>query len=179
MTKNMASGPRAWCVLWNWYLLFIMLFRQFYPSFSPSSIFLLNNDGDKPTRQYKLINTGPSDWKVPRFQVRKPTRLEALPTVDKLKQQRKRSGPGPILNTMGTFWIFGNFLNFRELSEYLGTFWIFGNFMNFQELFKFFGNFGRSYQNSVVVPETFSLTGYYVWPSKKKSSDFPGTRHGA
>jgi len=33
---------------------------------------------------------------------RKPTRLEALPNLEKSKQ-RKRSGPGPILNTMGTF----------------------------------------------------------------------------
>ena len=33
--------------------------------------------------------------------IRKPTRLEALPTMDSRKNSRKRSGP--ILNTMGTF----------------------------------------------------------------------------
>lgn len=33
---------------------------------------------------------------------RKATRLEALPSVDRNKQM-KRNGPGPILNTMGTF----------------------------------------------------------------------------
>ena len=34
--------------------------------------------------------------------VRKPTRLEALPNMDRKNNSRKRSGP--ILNTMGTFW---------------------------------------------------------------------------
>ena len=33
--------------------------------------------------------------------VRKPTRLEALPNMDRKNNSRKRSGP--ILNTMGTF----------------------------------------------------------------------------
>ncbi len=33
---------------------------------------------------------------------RKPSRLEALPTVDRNKNNRKKSGP-PLLNTMGTF----------------------------------------------------------------------------
>ena len=34
--------------------------------------------------------------------MRKPTRLEAMPTVDVRKNSRKRSN-GPLLNTMGTF----------------------------------------------------------------------------
>ncbi len=82
---------------------FFMYFCKFYQSLRPSSIFLLNNDGDKLTSQYKFKILAQVIEKFRRFQVRKPTRLEALPTVDKLKQQRKRSGPGPILNTMGTF----------------------------------------------------------------------------
>ena len=54
--------------------------------------------------QYLIIidSTGSTSQNANNEIMRKPTRLEAMPTVDVRKNSRKRSN-GPLLNTMGTF----------------------------------------------------------------------------
>ena len=51
---------------------------------------------------YIIDLTGSTSQNANNEIMRKPTRLEAMPTVDVRKNSRKRSN-GPLLNTMGTF----------------------------------------------------------------------------